>query len=321
MDKKQLLLKIFRIAALVLVIAAVAVAVASYMFMANLEKKMKLPPKEVKAVGKVIKKPTDNAPFYVLLVGTDRRPDWSVSRADTIMVLRVDTESKRMHLLSIPRDSRVAIEGHGLDKINHSFAFGGAPLLIKTVEDFTGLPINYYFQVDFQGFSEMVDAVGGIYFNVDSSWINGKNQTVSSGSNVWVDKLSGSKVRFGNLKRDGKEILGLLRVRSYPDGDFTRIKHQQQFIREVMKQTLNSYTDIPRLASIGASYTRTNMDIAKIIALGKNFTDPQLDLQMATVPGKTGMLKGVSYVFPDNSAKDELVRQMKEGQNFSQGPK
>lgn len=321
MDKKQLLLKIFRIMALALVIVAVAAAVASYIFMANLEKKMKLPPKDVKEIGKVVKKPVDNAPFYVLLVGTDRRPGWSVSRADTIMVLRVDAERKRMHLLSIPRDSRVPIEGHGLDKINHSFAFGGAPLLIKTVEDFTGLPINYYFQVDFQGFSEMVDAVGGIYFNVDSSWLNGKNQTVASSSNVWVDKLSGSTVRLGNLKRDGKEILGLLRVRSYPDGDFTRIKHQQQFIREVMKQILNSYADIPRLASIGASYTRTNMDMAKIIALGKNFTDPKVDLQMATVPGKTGMLKGVSYVFPDNSAKDELVRQMKEGQNFSQGLK
>jgi LCP family protein required for cell wall assembly len=249
-DKGTALLKFLKTAALMLVILVAGAAIYSYSLAKGLEKKMQLGPKEAAGVKKETTEPKRGEPQYILLVGADRRPGWKVARADTIMILRVDPSSKKAHLLSIPRDSRVEILGQGLDKINHSLAYGGAPLLIATVECYTGLEINYYFQVDMAGFSEMVDAVGGVYLNVDKNWEKG---------------LRGTSTRIGYHKRDGKEALALLRPRHYPGGDFVRIKHQQYFIAEAMKQMMSSYADIPKLASIAASHTKTNMDMREMM--------------------------------------------------------
>lgn len=297
MIKKLVLLKILKIAALMLVATIAGTMTYSYLTVKNLERKMQLEPGEAKEVEKVTIEPKEEDPWYILLVGIDRRPERKVGRADTIMLLRVDPNRKIAHLLSIPRDSRVNIPGHGLDKINHSFAYGGAPLLISTVEGYTGLDMNYYFQVDFEMFKEMVDAIGGVDFEVDQSW-------------------RGSNIRHGLHRRDGEEALLLLSLRNYPDGDFTRIKHQQQFLSAAMKQMADSYIKGPELASIVAVHSKTNMDIGKMVTLGKAFVPSGANLQMATLPGKTGSLNGISYVFPDEKAKNELVEVMKKGEDF-----
>jgi len=295
--KKLVLLKALKIAALMLVVTIAGTMTYSYLTVKNLERKMQLEPREAKEVEKVTIEPKKEDPWYILLVGIDRRPERKVGRADTIMLLRVDPNSKTAHLLSIPRDSRVNIPGHGLDKINHSFAYGGAPLLISTVESYTGLDMNYYFQVDFEMFKEMVDAIGGVDFEVDQSW-------------------RGSNIRHGFHRRDGEEALLLLSLRNYPDGDFTRIKHQQQFLSAAMKQMAGSYIKGPELASIVAVHSKTNMDIGKMVSLGKAFVPSGANLQMATLPGKMGSLNGISYVFPDEKAKNELVEVMKKGEDF-----
>jgi len=295
--KKLVLLKTLKIAALILLITVTGTMVYSFLAIKNLETRMQLEPKESKEIEKITTEVKKEEPWHILLVGTDRRPNWKASRADTIMLLRVDPNNKTAHLLSIPRDSRVNIPGHGLDKINHSFAYGGAPLLISTVEGYTGLDINYYFQVDFEMFKEMVDAVGGVDFEVDQSW-------------------RGSNIRHGLHRRDGEEALLLLSLRNYPDGDFTRIKHQQQFLSAAMKQMADSYIKGPELASIVATHSKTNMDIGKMLSLGKAFVPSGAKLQMATIPGKTGSLNGISYVFPDEKAKDELIEVMKKGEDF-----
>jgi len=283
------------------IILAVFLVAYLYLLVKDIEKKTRLKPEEADKVEKATEQPKPGEPFYLLLVGADRRPDWKVGRADTIMILRMDTKNKMLHLLSIPRDSRVIIPGRGQDKINHSLAYGGAPLLIDTIEDYTGIEINYYMQVDFEGFSEIIDAIDGVYFNVDKSWGN------------WARI---PQDRYGNHKRDGKEALALLRLRNYPDGDFTRIKHQQQFIREALKQAEYSYTDIPKLASLAASHTKTNMEMGEMFSIGRALIGNDFKLRTATIPGKTGMINGISYVFPDEGTKDKLVDAMKEGREF-----
>ncbi|MBE0448190.1 MAG: LCP family protein [Actinobacteria bacterium] len=300
----MILLKFLKIAALVVVVLVAGSVVYSYSLVKSLEKKMQLEPKEAAEVKKETTEPKKGEPRYILLVGADKRPDWKAARADVIMILRVDPNSKKAHLLSIPRDSRVEILGQGPDKINHSLAYGGAPLLIATVECYTDLEMNYYFQVDMASFSEMVDAVGGVYLNVDKNWEEG---------------LRGTGIRAGYHKRNGKEALALLQPRTYPGGDFVRIKHQQYFIAEAMKQMMTSYTNIPGLASIVASHTKTNMDMGEMIGLGRTFMGSDVKLQTAIVPGKTGMIKGVSYVFPDEKAMNELIEAMKEGKDFPTG--
>jgi LCP family protein required for cell wall assembly len=104
--------------------------------------------------------------FTLLILGADDRPD-RAGRADSIFLSFVDLEKGDVKLLSIPRDSYVEIPGHGWDKINHSYAFGHVPLVKKTVENLTGIPIDYWVKVDMNGFQAIVDAVGGVDVVID----------------------------------------------------------------------------------------------------------------------------------------------------------
>jgi len=103
------------------------------------------------------------APATILLLGIDKREAENDSgRADTIMLLHINPLEKRALLLSIPRDTLVDIPGHGKDKINAAYAFGGEELMIKTVSEFLDAQINHYATIDFEGFVKLVDALGGV---------------------------------------------------------------------------------------------------------------------------------------------------------------
>jgi anionic cell wall polymer biosynthesis LytR-Cps2A-Psr (LCP) family protein len=110
-------------------------------------------------------------PFTILLTGNDARKGEEVARADTIILAKVDPKAKKIWMLSIPRDTRVEIPGHGVNKINAARELGGADdgdaLLIETVKQFTGIPVNYYMEVSFLGFVKAVDTVGGLWIDVD----------------------------------------------------------------------------------------------------------------------------------------------------------
>lgn len=299
-QKKQRWLKVLQYIALFLVVMVVVAALTTYYWLKQLENKMQLKPEEAQKLNKVVAKPQANI-WNLLLVGTDKRPGWQSSRADTVIFASLNFETKKAYLLSIPRDSRVAIPGRGLDKINHAWAFGKAPLLIKAVQNFLGLPVNYFLQVDFASFEKTVDAIGGVDFPVSQGWYDGE---------------LGVEVRSGLQHRYGKEALAIVRSRRFATGDFTRIQHQQKFLQAVAQQILTNYSDLPYVANIVASYAATNMSLGEMVKIGQNFRSSDFKLQMATVPGKPGTLNGVSYVFPDLQKKEELVKAVKEGRDL-----
>lgn len=302
--RRQRWLKVLKYLALFVLVALTVAVSATYFWVRQLESKMQLKPEEAEKLKQVVTKPQSNV-WNVLLVGTDKRDSWRSSRADTIIFASLNFDNKMAYLLSIPRDSRVAIPGRGMDKINHSWAFGGAPLLIKTVQNFLGLPVNYFFQVDFASFEKTVDAIGGVDFAIEQGWYDGE---------------LGVEVRSGLQHRYGKEALALVRSRKFASGDFARIKHQQQFLQAVAAQILANYTDLPQVADVVASYAATNMSIGEMLSIGRSFKSNGFDLQMATIPGKPGMLNGVSYVFPDEAAKSKLVKAVKDGDPLPSSP-
>ena len=105
---------------------------------------------------------SDQEPFSILMLGVDER-DGDKGRSDTMIVLTVNPQKKSVKMLSIPRDTRTEIVGHGTqDKINHAFAFGGAKMSMDTVENFLDIPIDYYMKINMEGFKDIVDAVGGV---------------------------------------------------------------------------------------------------------------------------------------------------------------
>ncbi|MFG1884607.1 LCP family protein [Micromonospora sp. NPDC049102] len=187
-------------------------------------------------------KPVDGA-LNILLVGSDSRdPDAPVDsksqwRADTIIVMHISADHQQAYLVSIPRDLYVPIpESAGADcgsgqraKINAAFAFGGLPLAVRTVECFTDVRIDHVMAIDFGGFKEVTDALGGVDLKVERTItsIHKPYRTFTKGTN----------------HMDGSEALDWIRQRKqFPEGDFARMRHQQEFLRALMDKAASTGT-------------------------------------------------------------------------------
>ncbi|CAI9407418.1 putative cell wall biosynthesis protein LcpB [Aestuariimicrobium sp. T2.26MG-19.2B] len=156
----------------------------------------------------------------VLLAGTDSRDSStnSGSRTDTIMLLVMPTSGKPA-LISIPRDSYVTIPGHGKNKINAAYAFGGPQLLVRTVEANTGLRVDDYLEIGMTAFPRLVNSVGGVSVCLDKPM---------------VDKDSHANLPAGCQTLDGDQALAYSRMRkSDPQGDIGRAKRQREIVGKV----------------------------------------------------------------------------------------
>ena len=165
-----------------------------------------------------------------LIAGSDSREGSDIgghvegARADTIMLLHVPSSGPAA-LISLPRDIYVPIPGHNSNKINASFSFGGAPLLVQTVEELTGMTVDHYVEVGFQGVEDIVDAVGGVRLCYD--------RTVK-------DKESKLNWKAGCHEADGKTALAFSRMRkSDPLGDIGRAARQRQVVSAIAKSLKN----------------------------------------------------------------------------------
>lgn len=186
---------------------------------------------------------TVDGALNILVVGSDSRdPDTPVDkasmwRADTIIVMHIPASHDKAYLVSIPRDLYVPIPesaGAGCDtgrraKINAAFAFGGLPLAVRTVECFTDVRLDHVLAIDFAGFKEVTDALGGVDLNVE--------RDITS-----IHKPF-RKFKKGVNHMNGAEALDWIRQRKqFPDGDFARMRHQQEFLRALMDKAASSGT-------------------------------------------------------------------------------
>ena len=158
-----------------------------------------------------------------LVIGSDARPGLAGGRSDVIVLVHVASDKKTVTLVHFPRDLYVAVPGHGKDKINAAYAYGGAPLLIRTLQDLVGVPIDHVAMIGFEGFKRMTDAVGGVNVYVEEA---------SSGS--------GYSFRKGFQQMNGAEALAFVRERhDLSEGDISRGRRQQAFIKALMLKALS----------------------------------------------------------------------------------
>jgi LCP family protein required for cell wall assembly len=184
-------------------------------------------------------------------------------RTDTIMIAHIPDNSTKATLLSLPRDSQVKIPGHGTNKINAAFAFGGAPLLLETVEQATGLRMDHYAEIGFGGFANIVDAVGGVHMCIDKEM---------------DDTMTGVKIPAGCQDLDGAQALGFVRMRhssATPRSDLDRIANQRKFIGALVSEIsspatfLNPFDLFPLLSSAPDALTMDSGDhVHNLVALG-----------------------------------------------------
>jgi polyisoprenyl-teichoic acid--peptidoglycan teichoic acid transferase len=178
----------------------------------------------------------------ILLLGTDhsqlaqRAGD---RHSDSIMLLRTDPGRHRLVYLSIPRDLRVPIPGYGDNKINAAMQIAGPPLAIKTVQQFTGLPINHVVIVDFGSFVKLIDDVGGIDVNVPENILSNRFDC-PYGTQTQCERWQGWRFHKGMQHMDGHTALIYSRIRENrlnpADSDITRGEHQQQVMQALLSK-------------------------------------------------------------------------------------
>jgi polyisoprenyl-teichoic acid--peptidoglycan teichoic acid transferase len=264
------------------------------------------------AVSGLLTKPrTPGKPFFMVLMGEDKRPGEQVGNADTLMVAYVDPPKKHVALMSIPRDTRVQIPGHGTQKINAAALIGGAPLVIKTVKSFTGLPISHYAIIDFNGFKELVDAIGGVTVNVPVRITDAKA----------AGHMPGGLIEPGVQKLDGIHALTFVRSRHFADGDFTRIKDQQLFLKALAQQTMQvgNVVNAPKIADAVISNVVSDMKADELMDLAGDFRGMGSGgVEGATVPGEPKYIGGISYIIPDKVKLAAMVARVQAGQSLVQ---
>ena len=193
-----------------------------------------------------------NGARNILLIGSDSR-EGEAGRADTIMVLQLDGPSKQPKLLSFMRDTLVTIPGYGENKINAAYAFGGADLVRQTLAENFGLETNYYAKVDFRSFEKVIDTLfpSGVAINAEKDM--SKNLEVA--------------IKQGQQQMNGLELLQYARFRMDEEGDFGRVRRQQQVMDAIFSEMKNplAVLKLPYAAGKVLGYASTNLPMSFLL--------------------------------------------------------
>src|SRR5579884_4117013 len=225
----------------------------------------------------------------ILIMGLDR----TVSDRDPRVI---DPATRRISLLSIPRDTRAPIPGHGFDKINAAHAYGGGALAVRTVQNLLGVRFPYYIEISERGFVHLIDAVGGVTLRIDQDLNYDDNW---DGLHIHLKK--------GNRRLGGRDAVGYARYRHDALGDIGRVQRQQQLLNALLDELRKPRVVLraQRILNVFHDDVSTNLRPDQLIALawfGARL--PRGSLVRETLPGRFGGYAG--YWLPD-PAQDRAV--------------
>jgi LCP family protein required for cell wall assembly len=212
------------------------------------------------------------SPQTLMLIGSDKRAKTSQDaisglsagqRSDTVILVRLDPARNAIALMSLPRDLKVDIPGHGTEKLNEAYYLGGPKLTLETVKQLTGLRINHVVNVDFGGFRAAVNAIGCVYVDIDRRYFN---------DNTGPMKYATIDVPQGYQKLCGQDALDYVRYR-HDDNDLVRSARQQDFLRQAKQQVGvgRLYNERDKLVRLFGRYTtsdiRTRESVLRLLRL------------------------------------------------------
>ncbi|MCR1951286.1 LCP family protein [Clostridium sp. DSM 100503] len=237
----------------------------------------------------------------IALLGIDSSEDDLVGRSDSIMILTLDSIHNKIKLTSIMRDSYVNIDGYGMDKINHAYAYGGAELALKTLNGNFDLNIKEVIAINFSSLINIINKIGGV--NIDIT-----DEEVSH-----ISGISSS----GNHLLNGKQALAYSRIRYATGGDYKRTERQRTVIKAIFNKLKNTeLTKYPELVNEFLPYVKTNISSTDLLKLGTEFSRlASKELEQDRFPrdeqGKGKTIDGIYYLTFDletvkNSIKDYI---------------
>ena len=252
--------------------------------------------------------PTPHGKFNVLILGVDE----DGVRADTIMLFSVDNVNKTVKMLSIPRDTRITLNTGKTIKINSCLGFKSREkFMIETIKTITKMPIHYYCEVNFDGFIDIIDVLGGVDYDVpfDMNY-DDPAQDLHIHLKKGMQHLDGQAahdfVRFRhNNKGEGEYAPG-----EYAKGDIGRIDAQQKFLKELFRQKMQPQYLLKAPALIDTAYScvKTNFTIASALDFVRILKSAETtDLESFVLPGEGRYIGNVSYYIYSPSETKSLV--------------
>jgi LCP family protein required for cell wall assembly len=241
--------------------------------------------------------PVSEGPLNVLVLGVDTRPDDQAmgSRTDTIMLVQVVPKTGDVKLLSIPRDLYVEVEPGRKDRINAAYNYGGIDETVDALENYAGVPIEYYATVDFQGFNEIIAAMGGVKVDV--------------GENEFPEKWHMGE---GVQRLGGRKALFYARYRGTTGGDLDRMQRQRELVAALRSKALrwNIVKKLPATMKIMNENVHTDLDFDGAVALGKILIRRGKHAEMTSeqLQGTPKTLKnGDEVLIPDDEANQTIL--------------
>ena len=237
----------------------------------------------------------------IMIMGVDERDD-DVGRSDTLMVATIDPKKDQAALLSIPRDTRVKIKGHGFDKINAAYAYGGAVMAKQTVANLLRVPIHYYALANWRGFIDVVNLIGGVDIYVDKDMYY---------EDPYADLVI--DIKHGYQHMDGETAGKYVRFRKDELGDIGRVQRQQKFLKAAAEQmfSVQNVAKISNLLATLDKYVETDLNTLTMLKAANSFKLFGDDkLRSCMLYGKFDDSSGVSYWNAEqadvNKSLDEL---------------
>jgi LCP family protein required for cell wall assembly len=251
-------------AVVIIVLSAAATATAGLLQVKELADKINLSPALGQEVDDALTRADVSGPRTFLLIGSDKRYVYKKTgepaHSDTMMLVRLDPDKHATALLSIPRDLKVAIPGHGVRKVNESFSLGGSKLVVETLTQLLDVPINHVINIRFDSFAQAVNQLGCIYVDVDQRYFNDNTQI--------GEKFAVIDLQPGYQRLCGQDSLAYVRFR-HSDSDIVRNARQQDFLRQAKQQIATSrlINDRDALMTIFGNYTQTDRKLHNLKTL------------------------------------------------------
>lgn len=265
-------------------------------------------------------------PISILLVGVENYSSGGKNgRADTQIVVTLNPDTNKMTMTTVPRDTRVEFSAEeagqhaGFHKINSSYTYGSLSgygankLTVEAVEDLLDIPIDEYVAVDFEGFRDIVDALGGVKVDIEEGF--------------WEKNIYNNDKRIyfteGITKLDGEESLAFVRMRKRPVNNiYSRDERQRQFIQATIDQAISAGTifKVGEITDILGENVKTSLRPAEIYALQKAYSSINAsEIETFNIEGSDQRINGASYFIPVDGTLDKVSQQLKEALGLSTG--
>ncbi|MGV2621469.1 UNVERIFIED_CONTAM: LCP family protein [Halobacillus marinus] len=240
----------------------------------------------------------------VLFVGVDETAAEAPSRSDALVLATFNDENKSIKMVNIPRDSYTYIPEVGYqDKITHAHAFGGVDATVETVEQMLDVPVDYYVRLDFQSFVDIVDAIGGITYDVPFDMTE---QDSSREAGV-------IKLEEGVQLLNGEEALALARTRKY-DSDLARGQRQMDIIQEIISETIStrSLNNMDSILTSVSENMKTNLTFDEMISFKDYLLQKDgLDFDKLQLDGEGMYINGGWYYQVDQESLTTTIGSLK----------